>query len=268
MDFDAARVLAELYGNIDVFMLVMVRMIGFMIIMPVFAGQTMPTMARAGFALACSAIVMSTGFVSMPEVSGPLEYALLIVNEFLAGFLIGFVCNLMFSIFHMFGQQTDFKIGFTMVSVNDPITQIQTPITGNLFYFTFLVFFVSQGGLRVIVLYVLETYVGIPLGNAFIIGNEGLTFTVLNLLSTYLEMGMRFALPIIAVITIVDVMLGILVKAVPQMNVFVVGMPMKVGIGLFTIMLLIPFWHTTIYNPFWYRLEQVIMQVIREMVPI
>jgi flagellar biosynthetic protein FliR len=265
MDFSGAYALAEIFGNIDVFMLVMLRIIGFMIVMPVFSGQTLTPTVRAAFAFVCAIVVMSTGAVTAPEAAGLLEYSLLIINEFLAGFIIGFTCSLMFSIFHMMGQQTDMRIGFSMVSVHDPITQVQTPITGNLFYFTFLVMFISQGGLSVIVFYVLATYQYIPPGNAFILGNESLSFTIVNLLSVYLEMGMKFALPIIAVTVIIDVALGILVKAVPQMNVFVVGMPLKVGVGLLTILLLIPFWHTVIYFPFWETLENIVIRVIGEL---
>ncbi|MCL2702294.1 MAG: flagellar biosynthetic protein FliR [Defluviitaleaceae bacterium] len=263
MEFEGARALVEIYSNIDVFMLVMIRVLGFMVIMPVFTGQTIPIMGRFAFAFLCAAVVMSSGAVTAPVTTSLLEYALAIISEFLTGFLIGFTCSLLFSIFHMIGQQTDFRIGFSMVSVHDPITQIQTPITGNLFYFVFLVFFVSQGGLGILMYYVLNTYELIPPGNAFILGNEGLSFTIIYLLSTYFELGVKFAMPIIAVTIIIDVALGILVKAVPQMNVFVVGMPLKVGAGIFTIFLLIPAWHNFIYLPFRETLLRNVTGVIR-----
>ena len=265
MNIDSAWVFADMFGQIDVFMLVMVRILGFMIMVPVISGQTIPMASRMAFAFVCSIVVMTSGSVVAPESLNLLDYFFVILNEFTAGFLIGFTVSLMFSIFHMIGQQTDYQIGFTMVSVQDPITQVQTPITGNLIYFTFLVFFVTQGGFTLIMMFTLSTYHVIPVGNAFILGNSDLVFTILNMLGTYLDLGLRFSLPIIAVITVINVALGILVKAVPQMNVFVVGLPTKVAVGLMGIMMLVPFWYDAIYTPFTEILYDNIIAVVNRM---
>ena len=256
MYVDVADSLALVYGNMEVFVLVMVRIMGFFVIMPFFSGTTTPVRSRLAFAFVTSLLIVVSGHVALDAVvAGIMDYFLIIVSEFVTGFLIGFVVFLFFSIFHMMGQVTDFQIGFAMVSMHDPISQVQSPITGNLYYFAFLSIFVASGGLSIMLLYVMQTFVMIPPGSAFILGNDGLAATFVGMLSIYFELGLRFAMPIISVIIIVDATLGILIKAVPQMNVFVVGLPIKVGIGLLTIRLLVPFWESVMYDIFMDRMS-------------
>lgn len=255
--------LALVFNNMEIFVLVMVRIAGFFVIMPFFSGTSIPMRSRVAFAFVCSLLVVVSGNVELTAVTaGFIEFFLIIVNEFLAGFFIGFVAYMFFTIFHLVGQQVDFQIGFMMVSVHDPITQIQTPITGNLFYFAFLAMFVAADGLSLVMYFVLLTYSLIPPGAAFIAGNYGLVDSVLGMMHTYFELGLTFTLPIVSVLFIVNVALGILVKAVPQMNIFVVGLPIKVGIGLLTIFLLTRSWYYFILHPFQDRVIDSILDTI------
>lgn len=268
MDLSGASVIVGIYSNMDVFALVFLRILGFIVIMPIFSGQTIPMMVKIGLAFCFSALAVTSGVITAPEITGGVwGYFLLAAQEFLTGFLIGFVVYMMFAVFYYVGQLVDYQIGFSMVSVYDPISEIQAPITGNLYYFIFLVYYIVTGGLNILLYQMFDTYRMFPPGQAFIIGNSGLMTGIIGMITGYLELGFKIAMPIVAAILIMDVALGILVKAVPQMNVFVVGMPAKLFAGLFIMYLTIPTLENIVYSPFYENLLENVIKTITGMVP-
>jgi len=240
MDYVSASTLIDFYGQIDIFLVIFVRFFAFMVVVPIFSGQNIPVMLKLMISLAVSAIVMSSGTVAAAAYGDTLiGYAILILTEFLNGFIIGFVVYFMFSVFYLIGQLVDYQLGFSMVSVFDPISQIQVPITGNLFYLTVMMFFVIGGGLNYFIKLVFDSYAIIPLGH----GNftdPNLIGYMITIMTRYFELGVIIALPVIGTIVIIDIALGLLIKAVPQMNIFVVGMPVKVFIGLIVLSFILP----------------------------
>jgi flagellar biosynthetic protein FliR len=112
-----------------------------------------------------------------------------------------------------------------------------------------------------------NTFELIPPGRAFIVGNTGLMMHVAYMMTGYFELGLKIAMPVIAAIIVVDVVLGLLVKASPQMNVFAVGMPVKVGVGLIIMFLMVPIMEDLMFNPFMEHMVQNIHDVIRGLVP-
>lgn len=229
------------YSNIDLFIIIFVRFIGFFILLPVFSGQYIPLTSKLFVAMAVSILVATSGNVLVPAYSGNLfGFASLLIIEFLTGFIVGFTIYLFMSTFLFAGQLIDYQIGFSMVSVYDPVSQIQVPITGNLYYLVMTAFFIQSGSLNYFIYQMFESYKTLPVGGAFIIGNGNLMFYIIGAIIDFFEIGVKIALPIVGTILIVDVVLGILVKAVPQMNIFVVGMPLKVFIGLIIFYLTVP----------------------------
>jgi flagellar biosynthetic protein FliR len=138
-----------------------------------------------------------------------------------------------------------------MVSVLDPVTQIQVPITGNLLYLITLLMLVTTHGINHIIGAFLYCFQKIPLGGAMILSNEGLLNMAVDVIVNFMVIGVRISMPILGTILVLDVGLGILVKAVPQMNVFVVGMPIKLLIGLSVFIIIVPIFSTIYENIFW-----------------
>jgi len=249
---EPASILVEIYGNIDLFLLATVRMIGFFIILPVFTGQNVPTAAKITVAAGVALITSMGGQLERPLYDeNVMGLFILMLQEFLTGFIIGFAVYLLFTIFYFVGQLIDYQIGFSMVSVYDPVSQIQAPITGNLYYLIMCAFFVMSGGLHRFVHAMCESYRIVPIGGAKILANSSLMFLMVNMMIEYLIIGVQIALPIVGTIIIVDVALGVLVKAAPQMNIFVVGMPIKVFVGIIVLFLMIP----TVSNVYAYLYE-------------
>lgn len=267
MDFGNLAALLLFYQNIDIFLLVLVRLLAFLLILPVFTGTNIPASIKVGFAFFLAVVIFSNGsFGRITYDENIFGYVILIIKEFLVGFITAFVVYVMFSVFYFIGQLVDFQIGFSMVSVFDPMSQIQVPITGNLFYLLIMLLFIQTGGLDSMIYTISKSYEVLPVGSAFILGNVSIMRYILDIMTNYFVLGIKFAMPIVGTILIVDIALGVLTKAVPQMNVFVVGMPIKLFIGLIVIYLIIPVFGS-IYNYIYSDSVRYIMNVIRGMVP-
>ena len=237
---ESASLLVAAYANIDLFLFVFVRMMGFFIILPVFSGQNIPAQAKITIAAGIALIAVPQGLIAVPAYTANMwGLAILLIQEFLTGFIVGFTVYLLFAVFYFVGQLVDFQIGFSMVSVYDPVSQIQAPITGNLYYLIICAFFVQTGGMHRFVYEMVQSYRTLPIGGADLLSNSALMSYMLGMMVDYLTIGVKLSLPIVGTIIIVDVALGVLVKASPQMNIFVVGMPIKVFIGLIVLMVTI-----------------------------
>jgi flagellar biosynthetic protein FliR len=240
MDPGAMAVLASFYDNIDTFLLIFVRVMAFFLFLPVVSAANIPTQVKILLALCLSVVIFSSGTVTIAAYTNTTAgYFGLIATEFLTGVLMGFILFFIFNAVFYAGQVIDYKIGFAMVNVLDPMTQIQVPLVGNFYYLTIMAILAVSGGVHSFIDAFFYSYRVLPLGAAHIIGNEPLASYILMLLTGFILMGVKIALPILATMLIIDVALGIMVKAVPQMNIFVVGMPIKVLVGLFLLLMVL-----------------------------
>ena len=237
----AAAALLPFYADIDVFVLIMVRIVGFLLLVPVLAGMSVPAAARIAIALGLAAIVFFSGTVGEIEYTpNMVGYFNLVVIELVAGIVMGFVVYSTFAIIFLLGELIDRQIGFAMASVFDPVLQLQVPVMGNLIYFTMMAIFIVSGGLTSFIGALILSFELAPIGQLLVLENNVLLLYILGTFTGFFLLAVQFALPIAGSIFIIDIMLGILVKAVPQMNVFVVGLPLKVMLGLALVMMLTP----------------------------
>ena len=231
-------VLVYLFAQIDVLLLIFVRVLGFFLFVPVVSGQNVWMMGRIFLALLMAVALFMSGMISVVYVmDSTLGYVYIILIEFLVGIAMGYVSFMVFNLIFFAGQLMDFQVGLMMVNVLDPMTQLQVPITGNLFYFGLLAMLVLSGGLHVLFGTFFYSYMVLPMGTANIIGNEQLAWYLVMLLAQTTILAVRLSMPIVGTMMIVNVALGIMVKTVPQMNIFVVGLPLKLLIGIILIWL-------------------------------
>ncbi|MDR2648401.1 MAG: flagellar biosynthetic protein FliR [Clostridiales bacterium] len=240
--------LGRFMDSADVFLLVFARLLAFVLILPVFSGNNINVWGKLSFAASAAFLITVSGHVgNIVYVNTAPGFVLLILREFLTGFIMGFMVYLAFSLVFFAGQLLDFQIGFSMVSAFDPVTQIQVPIIGNLFFLTLCAMLVWSGGLRVLLSVMFFSYDALPIGGSVILNNPVLTRTVLDLMTSFITVAVQAAMPIVGAIMIIDVAMGLLVKATPQMNVFVVGMPIKLLAGLALLYIMAPIL-SDIYN--------------------
>ncbi|MCL2499242.1 MAG: flagellar biosynthetic protein FliR [Defluviitaleaceae bacterium] len=234
---ESLPIIAAFYEQIDVFMLVLVRTLAFFIFLPVISGMSIPMLVRLLLAVVVGASIFSSGIVTAVVATETLPaFTLAILTEFLAGLMMSYIIYFVFSIILYAGQVIDFMMGLAMVNMVDPLLQIQVPIVGNLFFMAIMALMVVTDGLANFMWAFMISFEILPIGAAFILGNQPIIEFIVLQMTTFVIMGVQIAVPIIGALTIINVALGVMVKAAPQMNVFVVGMPLKIIIGFFLLL--------------------------------
>lgn len=219
-------------AELEYFLLVVVRITCFFFTAPFFSMNNTPRRVKIGLGIFVSYLVYQS---TMPHeailYNTVLAYALIVMKEAIVGLLIGFGANICSSILLYAGRLVDMEIGLAMASQMDPATREQASITG--FYYQYMVTLILlvSGFHRYLLTAIAQTYSLIPVNGA-VFQRDALYASFLQFLSDYLNIGFRICLPVFCVSLIVNVVLGILAKTSPQMNMFAVGMQIKVLIGL------------------------------------
>ncbi len=215
----------------DVFLLVFIRITGLFVIAPIFSRRSIPLYHKIGFSFMLTILIINT--IPNPELGTYqhiLQFVFLLAKEFVVGIAIGYVAYLIFNGIYLAGQLIDMRIGFGMVNVLDPLSNIQIPITANFYFIICMIMFLGIDGHFILINAIAKSYNFLPIGAATF--NEALINDILSLFTNIFFIGFKIAAPVTAAILVTDVALGVISKAVPQINVFVLGMPLKIGVGL------------------------------------
>jgi flagellar biosynthesis protein FliR len=225
-----------------VFTLVLVRMSGFFILTPVFGSRNVPAAVKAGLtfflAILVTPVVAATQAGALVSDYSMGDMVLIILKETMVGITLGLVAALVFAAVQVGGMFVDLQIGFAMSNVFDPMTGTSSPLTGQFKFALSMLFFLGLDGHHGLLTGLLQSYTFIPIGGFSVTGN--LINTILHTFSLMFLLGMKIAIPIVAALFLTDVGLAILSRAVPQMNVFVLGMPVKIIVGGFMLIVVMP----------------------------
>ena len=229
-----------LVSSVELFFLVFLRMTGMFVVSPIFGRQNLPVYYKVGFSFFIALIVSGSVAIEKPGAvdASVMLYAFYAVREFVVGVIIGFIPYLMFSAIYLAGQLIDMKIGFSMVSVLDPVSNIQLPVTANFYFILCMLMFISVNAHHVTILAICRSYGFIPIGRLNLDGD--VVRALLRLFSDIFIVGFRIAAPVVFTVLLTDSALGIISKAMPQINVFMVGMPLKILVGLVIIIVTMP----------------------------
>ncbi len=175
----------------------------------------------------------------MPELvyQGVIGFAGLLISEALVGIILGFFTNICYYILAFAGQMMDMEIGFAMVNEFDPVSNIQTTITSNYYsYIVMLIMMVTNLHHYLIIAFA-DAFKIIPLGGAKF--SPSLYLLMIEFIKEYFIIGFRIILPVFAATLILNVILAILAKVAPQMNMFVIGIQLKIFVGLAVLFLVV-----------------------------
>jgi len=231
--------LGSMLGKMEIFLLVLVRMSSLFIISPIFGRRNVPNIFKIGFALMLSILLVNV--VKLPadiNLYATYDFTIAIFKEFIIGLVLGYVSFVILSAIHLAGQLIDTQIGFGIVSVMDPVSNIQVPITANLYYMLTMVIFLTINGHHMIIDAITRSFSLVPIGSA--VFSQAMMSQVVQIMAMVFIIAFKISAPIIAAALICDVALGILSRTMPQMNIFFVGMPLKIVLGLATIMITLP----------------------------
>ncbi len=232
---DSAPFLVILFNNIDSLLLIAARLIGLFVLMPIISSKGFPRVGKIGFIFYISMLIFTAKFdenLNVEYANSFIGFAIVIIQEFMIGYILGFSVYFLTSSIYFAGQLVDFQLGYSMVSIFDPISQMQLPISGNIMSLMVSSMMIITGALNVFLDAVFYSYDKIPIGMVDFTQFNTVMQILTNAMVFFFDFGLRISIPIVGTILIIDIALGLLVKASPQMNVFVVGMPIKVLIGL------------------------------------
>jgi flagellar biosynthetic protein FliR len=250
-------------GNLEQLLLIFVRISAFIFVAPFFSITSVPKRMRAGLAFFITLILFTVLPKGTLAYSTVIDYAILVIREIIVGLLIGLSANICYSILAFSGKIIDMDIGFAMVSVLDPISKEQTSITGTFYNYVFLFTLVCSDMPHYLLRAIVDAYQLIPLGKVQF-NMDSLYNSFLTYMADYLIIGFRIVLPIFAVILVTNIILGILAKVAPQMNMFVIGMQLKIFMGLFTIFITIGLFNN-VSNYIFTEMKKMIVSMIQGM---
>lgn len=254
-----------LLNGFDVFLLVFVRMTGLFVAAPVFGRRNMPAYLKIGFSFFTALILVNTTAVqSFGPQESIAEYVLIVVKEFIVGVSIGLIAYIAFTAIYMAGEIIDMQIGFGVVNVMDPISNIQIPITSNLYFIISMLLLFAMNGHLALIKALFDSFAALPLGMA--VFDAGLADGLMAVFSTVFITGFKISAPIVASILLTDVALGTVSRMVPQLNIFVIGMPLKIFVGIAVLLVTIPVFVTVMESVF-KSMDGSIINYIKELKP-
>ena len=228
------------YESFPIYLMVFFRIIGFLIIAPLFSSRNVLSMMKAALAMLISILVVPT-MVDTPFLtidSSLLLFFIYALSEFAIGLSIGFIATLFFDSINLAGQLIDMQMGFGIVNVVDPQSGAQMPVMGTFKYFLTMFFYLSINGHILLLDALMKSYQIIPLGN-FTVDMSLMNF-IIYVTTNLFVIALKIALPYVGALFATDFILGIIARTVPQMNVFMIGMPLKIGIGFVLSIVIIP----------------------------
>ncbi|MCL4424593.1 MAG: flagellar type III secretion system protein FliR [Firmicutes bacterium] len=218
-----------LWDNFSLFLLVMVRVWGVLATSPVFGARFLPASVRASLVLFLS--VFLTPLVPRPTmpVTDLFPYFFFLIRELALGLAMGYTANLLFVGLQLAGQILDTEMGFGITNVIDPLFGQPVPLVGNFQYLIGLLIFLGINGHHLILSALAESFQALPPAGWYF--TDGLVSFLVDLVGEVFLVAVQLALPAAGGLFLTTVALGLLSRAVPQMNVFVVGLPLKIIVG-------------------------------------
>lgn len=223
-------------------LLLFLRVTGLFALSPVLGRSNVPAMAKIGLSVLLSYIFLMAYPVSAapPIASDSLvTYILLCVKELLIGLVMGYMTTLFFDVAVMAGSIMDVQIGFGMSQIFDPGMQTTVSLVGDFLNYGLLLYFLVVGGHLTLIRILYFSFQTIPVGQVVLA--PAIADTCIKAFGMAVSMAVSLALPIMAAEVILEVVMGIMIRSVPQLNVFVVGLSVKILVGLLALALMIPF---------------------------
>lgn len=238
------------FANWDYLLLLLLRVSALIFTSPIFGRRNIPAMARIGY---CACITYLF-FVSLPAVQ-PIEYhddififVLLCVKELLFGLVMGYILNLFFTMVFTAGQLMDMQMGFGIGSVYDPASNMSVPIVGNFLNIIMLIVFFAMNGHHRLIQILYLTVEKVPVGQ--VVFTPNITWVAVEFFAQCFSLAISIALPIIISGLLAQALMGVIIRSVPQINAFAIGLPMEVLVGLVVLMAMMPVYISFLPNVF------------------
>ncbi|MDH4553579.1 flagellar type III secretion system protein FliR [Pseudomonas sp. BN417] len=220
---------AQIGGWVGSFLLPLFRIAALLMTMPVIGTQLVPLRVRLYLALAIAIVLVPT-LPPMPQVDAiSLRTLLLVGEQVLVGALLGFVLQLFFHAFVVAGQIISMQMGLGFASMVDPTNGVSVPVLGQFYLMLVTLLFLAMNGHLVVFEVLAESFVTLPVGGGLLTAQY---WEVAGKLGWVMGAGLLLALPAITALLVVNLAFGVMTRAAPQLNIFSIGFPLTLALGL------------------------------------
>lgn len=167
-----------------------------------------------------------------------LKYVLVFLNEVIIGLLLSLIAQFFFAAINLAGQIIDTQMGFGIMNVVDPMSGTQAPLLGNFKFILAILVYLQIDGHHLFIKALIQTYDFIPIGHFSL--QEPLIRLLITFFGNIFVTAIKLSFPIVASLIVTDVIMGIMSRTVPQMNIFMVGMPAKIILGFGILLVVVP----------------------------
>jgi len=225
--------------QLETFLLSLFRCAGLMTTAPILSQKTFPIQLRFALSMILAVLIFPfakpAGFVSPDNLMSLLGVG---VTEFLLGALIGFIFYLLFVGVQFAGGIIGFQIGFAIVNVIDPSTSQNVSIIGQFQFLIATLVFLIMNGHHMMISGMIDSFKIVPMATVHF--SFSAIQEMIRISAGVFVIAVKIASPVMLALILTDSALGILSRTVPQMNIFIVGFPLKIMIGLFVVGLSLP----------------------------
>jgi flagellar biosynthetic protein FliR len=221
------------------FVLVMTRLSAFFVCLPIFSWKSIPGVVKTALGLWIA--IFFAGEVTMPfdaSKISPLQAGLLMCFEAIYGGAMGLAAAMVFGAVRVGGSIIDQQMGYSMVEMLDPISGEQTEMMSLVVETIFILLFFAAEGHHLLLMMLQKSFHALPIGSMPDIGM--LTNMVVQSGAVMMMAALRLAAPILSLFMVMMVVLGVLARVLPDMNILFESMPLRIGIGLVALVIFLP----------------------------
>ncbi len=248
------------FDQLMLFMMVLIRVVAIMAALPVFNSRNLPVMVKVGLALAVALAIFP--ILNLGGAGGLDHWGLLtlgVVGEVLMGACIGLLVRLLFAGIQMAGQVAGYQMGLAIANIMDPATSLQVPILAQAYNLMAMLIFLAIDAHHWFFRSLVESFNLLPLFHFRL--SASIISHLVDTAGAMFVIAIKVGAPVIVVLLLTSVAFGLLARTVPQMNIFIVAMPLKIVVGLVFVIFSLPYFRMfviSLYQDFGSGLSAVI----------
>jgi len=224
--------------NLQIFLLIFTRISSVFLTAPVISSRNIPYITKIGLAFVITVLLFPIINKEIDLPADILSYLIIILNQVVVGIIIGFTAYMIFIAIQLAGQVIDLQMGFGIVNIIDPLSNMQVSIIGQFQFVLGVLIFLVINGHHYLFQAISDSFLIVPLKSI------GITqVTVDKLIDIFYGMfiiAFKIAGPATIALLLTNVTLGFIARTVPQMNVFIVGLPLNILVGIAAVLLSLP----------------------------
>jgi flagellar biosynthetic protein FliR len=226
-------------GTLEAFSLYLARTSALVIGSPLLGSGTGFVLYRVGLIASVSFLLYSAGGAPLSHSPEPVEYACMVLREIMVGLFLAFALQAVLVSLRLAGEMIGTEMGFNMASILDPTTGVNTPVITQIYELFFFLGFLAVNGHHVLLKALEHSFARAPVGALSLSGDLG--FGALELFGRTFGAGVAFAAPVLVLLFMASLLVSLLARMVPQLNVMDLSYSARIVVGLIALFVFAPF---------------------------